>query len=80
LTGTIEKATLERVSLEWMERLDKCISTNGEHAGGVKNRFRGGSVLAGGNRDGNSSVGHPIAMASGAAIQCHSKEAKGFQG
>jgi hypothetical protein len=34
LTNTIEKATLERVFLEWMERLGKCISANGEHVGG----------------------------------------------
>jgi hypothetical protein len=34
LPGTVEKATLERVSLEWMERLGKYIGTNGEYAGG----------------------------------------------
>jgi hypothetical protein len=27
----IEKVTLQTVSLEWMERLRKCIATNGEY-------------------------------------------------
>jgi hypothetical protein len=30
LTATIEKVTLERVFLEWMEILRRCIETNGE--------------------------------------------------
>jgi hypothetical protein len=34
LLDTIEKVTLERVFLEWMERLTKCLSTNGEYMGG----------------------------------------------
>jgi hypothetical protein len=34
LLGTIEKVTLETVFFEWMERLAKCISTNGEYVGG----------------------------------------------
>jgi hypothetical protein len=34
LTGTIEKVTLQRVFLEWMERLRRCIDTNGEYVGG----------------------------------------------
>jgi hypothetical protein len=38
LLDTIEKATLERVFLEWMERLAKCISSNGEDVGGDEER------------------------------------------
>jgi hypothetical protein len=34
LTGIIEKVTLQRVFLEWMERLRRCIDTNGEYVGG----------------------------------------------
>jgi hypothetical protein len=34
LTGTIEKLTLQGVFLQWMERLRRCIDTNGEYAGG----------------------------------------------
>jgi histone-lysine N-methyltransferase SETMAR len=34
LTGTIEKLTLQRVFLEWMERLRRFIDTNGEYVGG----------------------------------------------
>jgi hypothetical protein len=34
LTETIEKVTLQRVFLEWMERLRTDIGTNGEYAGG----------------------------------------------
>jgi hypothetical protein len=34
LLGILEKLTLERVFLEWMEMLAKCISTNGEYVGG----------------------------------------------
>jgi hypothetical protein len=34
LLGTIEKVTLERAFLECMERLARCISTNGEYVGG----------------------------------------------
>jgi histone-lysine N-methyltransferase SETMAR len=34
MLATIEKVTLERVFLEWMERLAKCISTFGEYVGG----------------------------------------------
>jgi hypothetical protein len=34
LLYTIEKVTLERVFLEWMEKLIKCLSTNGEYVGG----------------------------------------------
>jgi hypothetical protein len=34
LTETIEKVTLQRVLLEWMERLRRCIDTNGEYVGG----------------------------------------------
>jgi hypothetical protein len=30
---TLEKVTLERVFLEWMERLTKCLSTRGEYVG-----------------------------------------------
>jgi hypothetical protein len=34
LTGDIQKVTLERVFLEWMDRLAKCISINGVYIGG----------------------------------------------
>jgi hypothetical protein len=34
LLDIIEKITLKRVFLEWMERLIKCLSTNGEYVGG----------------------------------------------
>jgi hypothetical protein len=34
LTGTIEKVILQRVFLEWMERLRRCIDTNDEWVGG----------------------------------------------
>jgi hypothetical protein len=34
LTETIENVTLQRVFLEWMERLRRCIGTNGEYIGG----------------------------------------------
>jgi hypothetical protein len=34
LTETIEKATLQRVFFEWMERLRRYIDTNGEYVGG----------------------------------------------
>jgi hypothetical protein len=34
LTETIEKVTLQRVFLEWMERLRRCTETNGEYVGG----------------------------------------------
>jgi hypothetical protein len=34
VTGTIEKVTLQRVFLEWMERLRRWIDTNGEYIGG----------------------------------------------
>jgi hypothetical protein len=34
LLGIAEIVTLERGFLEWMERLAKCISTNGEDVGG----------------------------------------------
>jgi histone-lysine N-methyltransferase SETMAR len=33
LTGTIEKVTWQRVFLEWMERLRRCIHTNDKHIG-----------------------------------------------
>jgi hypothetical protein len=33
LTWTIEKVTLQRVFLEWMERLRRYIGTNGEYVG-----------------------------------------------
>jgi hypothetical protein len=31
LRGTIDKVTLQRVLLEWIERLRRSIDTNGEH-------------------------------------------------
>jgi hypothetical protein len=31
LTGIIDKVTLQRVFLEWMERVRSCIDTNGEY-------------------------------------------------
>jgi hypothetical protein len=34
LTKPIEKVTLQKVFLEWMERLRRCIDTNGEYVGG----------------------------------------------
>jgi hypothetical protein len=34
VTGTIEKVTLQRVLLERMERLRRCIDTNNEYIGG----------------------------------------------
>jgi hypothetical protein len=34
LTGNIEKVTLQKVFLEWMERLRRCIDINGEYVGG----------------------------------------------
>jgi hypothetical protein len=34
LTGTFAKVTLQRVFLEWMERLRRHIDTNGEYVGG----------------------------------------------
>jgi hypothetical protein len=34
LTGIIEKVTLQRVFREWVERLRRCIETNGEYVGG----------------------------------------------
>jgi hypothetical protein len=40
LMGIIEQATLERVCLEWMERLRKCISTNGEYVGGDESKVQ----------------------------------------
>jgi hypothetical protein len=33
LTGTIEKVTLQRVFLEWIERLRRCIDINDEYVG-----------------------------------------------
>jgi hypothetical protein len=33
LMGSIEKVTLERVLLEWMDRLAKCLSPNGDFLG-----------------------------------------------
>jgi hypothetical protein len=33
-TGTIEKVTLQRVFLEWMERVRRYIGTNGEYLAG----------------------------------------------
>jgi hypothetical protein len=33
LTWTIEKVTLQRAFLEWMERLRRCIDTNGDYVG-----------------------------------------------
>jgi hypothetical protein len=33
LLGTIEIVTLEKIFLEWMERLAKCININGEYVG-----------------------------------------------
>jgi hypothetical protein len=32
--GAIENVTLERVFLEWMDRLAKSINTNGHYVGG----------------------------------------------
>jgi histone-lysine N-methyltransferase SETMAR len=34
LLDTIENVTLQRAFLEWMKRLTKCLSTNGEYVGG----------------------------------------------
>jgi hypothetical protein len=34
LTNTIEKVTLDKVFLEWMDRLAKYIRTNGDYVGG----------------------------------------------
>jgi hypothetical protein len=34
MTGTIEKVTLQRVFFEWMEKLRRCLDTNGEYVGG----------------------------------------------
>jgi hypothetical protein len=34
LRVSIEKVTLQRVVLEWMERLRRYIDTSGEHVGG----------------------------------------------
>jgi hypothetical protein len=34
LTGTIEKVTLQKMFLEWMERLRRCLETIGEYLGG----------------------------------------------
>jgi hypothetical protein len=34
VTESIEKVTLQWVFLEWMERLRRCIDTNGEYVGG----------------------------------------------
>jgi hypothetical protein len=34
LTSTIEKVTLQRVFLDWMDRPAKCISTNDDDLGG----------------------------------------------
>jgi hypothetical protein len=39
LLDTTEKVTLERVFLEWMERLAKSISISGEYVGGDANRL-----------------------------------------
>jgi hypothetical protein len=34
LTGTIQKVTLQRAFLEWIERLRRCIDTNSEYLRG----------------------------------------------
>jgi hypothetical protein len=31
ILGSIEKSALDRVFLEWMERLQRCIDTNGDY-------------------------------------------------
>jgi hypothetical protein len=40
LLRTIQKVTVARVFLEWMERLAKCISTNDEYVGGDESKNR----------------------------------------
>jgi hypothetical protein len=42
----IEKMTLQAVFLEWMDRLRKCIITNGEHTGGPSGRNDGVRMIS----------------------------------
>jgi transposase len=35
LTAVMEKVALQRVFLDWTERLRRCIDTNGKHVGGA---------------------------------------------
>jgi hypothetical protein len=41
LTRTFENVTLEKVLLEWMDRLSTCIRTNDDSAGGDEERVKG---------------------------------------
>jgi hypothetical protein len=60
ILGGIEKVILENVSLEWLERLRRCVNTDGEYVDELNSLRQWNCIIYGQSRDAHGRVGHPI--------------------